>query len=404
MMGVPFSPLETVRVGFVGTGGRGRGLLRDVLAVDGAVVTAVFDLNPENAAKAAKMVEESGQPTPAVYSGGERGWETLCARDDIDLIYNATPWDWHVPVAVYAMEQGKHVAVEVPATILLEECWQLVDTSERTRKHCVMLENCCYGQTEMMVLNMVRDGLFGELLHGEAAYIHDLRSLLLANHGEGLWRRIPHIHKNGNFYPTHGLGPVAQYMGIHQGDRFDYLVSMSSPSRGLGLYRDSTLPEDDPKRQEVYQCGDMNTSLIKTVQGRTIVLQHDVISPRPYDRINLISGTKGTFRDFPPRIFIDGNPTHDWESIDTYKEQYEHPLWKQVGELARKLGGHGGMDFIMSYRLIQCIREGTVPDMDVYDAAAWSAPGPLSEASVASGSAPVSFPDFTRGKWNQPGK
>ncbi|GAB4470130.1 MAG: Gfo/Idh/MocA family oxidoreductase [Armatimonadaceae bacterium] len=400
MKGVAFTGQDTVRVGFLGVGGRGRSLLRNVLAVDGAVVTALYDIREESVLKARQMVEDAGQPTPAVFTDPENGYRDLCARSDVDLVYVAGPWDWHVPHAVCAMEQGKHVAVEVPAATTLEDCWRLVETSEQTRRHCVMLENCCYGHTELLVRNMVRDGLLGEILHGEAAYIHDLRSILLADHGEGLWRRFPHTQREGNLYPTHGLGPVAQYMGIHQGDRFDYLVSMSSPSRGLGLYRDRVTSADDPKRGEVYPCGDINTSLIKTVQGRTIVLQHDVVSPRPYDRINLISGTKGTFRDYPPRLFLDGQEGgHDWQSLDTFREKYEDPLWKQVGELARKLGGHGGMDFLMNYRLIQCFREGLPPDMDVYDAAAWSAPGPLSDQSIAQRSAPVPFPDFTRGNW-----
>jgi hypothetical protein len=266
-----------------------------------------------------------------------------------------------------------------------------------------MMENCCYGANEMMVLNMVRAGLFGELLHGEAAYIHDLRSLLFEDQSEGLWRRFPHINRDGNLYPTHGLGPVAQYMDINRGDRFDYLVSMSSLSVSLAEYRDKHIPSGSPKRKEKYKCGDMNTSLIKTAKGRTIMLQHTVSTPRTYDRINLISGTQGVFRDYPPRFYLDGQEGGEkWTNLDKHKAQYEHPLWKNIGELARKRGGHGGMDFIMVYRLMQCMREGLAPDMDVYDAAAVSAPGPLSELSVSQGSAPVKFPDFTRGKWKEP--
>jgi predicted dehydrogenase len=407
MRGVPFERRDTVRVGFAGVGGRGRSLLRDVLAVEGAQIMAVYDRSEESVTRALARIEEAGQPAPAaVYSGDESGFEELCRRDDVDLVYIATPWDLHVPMAVHAMEQGKHAAVEVPAATTLEGCWQLVDTSERTRRHCVMLENCCYGYNELLVLGMVRDGLFGQITHGEVAYIHDLRSILLADKGEGLWRRDPHAHKDGNLYPTHGLGPVARCMDIHQGDRFTLLVSMSSREASLTEYRDRTTAEDDPKRRERYVCGDMNTSLIKTEQGRTIVLQHDVVTPRAYDRINLIAGTKGTFRDVPPRLFLDdeqgaggGEGEHGWGTIDAYKERYEHLLWTRVGELARKLGGHGGMDFLMNYRLIECFRQGLPPDIDVYDAAAWSAPGPLSEMSVAQGSMPVAFPDFTRGNW-----
>ncbi len=400
MRGVPFERRETVRIGMIGVGGRGSGLLRDLLGVEGTQVTAVCDVVKEKTERAAERVEKAGQPRPALYSSGEKDFENLCQRDDVDLVYIATPWDWHVPMAVYAMKHGKHTAVEVPAAVTLSDCWKLVDTSEETRRHCVMLENCCYGFWEMAVNTMVHQGLFGEITHGEAAYIHDLRDILLADSGEGLWRRKPHAERNGNFYPTHGLGPVAWYMDIHKGDRFTRLVSMSSREASLTAYRDAKVASDSPKRKEKYRCGDMNTSLLQTALGRTVVLQHDVVTPRPYDRINLIAGTKGAFRDYPARIFLDGQEGgHDWQSPEPFKEKYQHPLWKNVGELARKLGGHGGMDFIMNYRLVQCVREGLPPDIDVYDAAAWSAPGPLSELSVAKGSAAVEFPDFTRGKW-----
>ena len=397
MKGVPFEKRGLVRVGFIGVGGRGSGQLHEMLAVEGARVTAVSDANEAHALRAKERVEKAGQPTPAV----EKDWERLCERDDVDLVYVCSPWDWHVPHAVRAMDCGKHAAVEVPACTTLADCWRLVDASERTRRHCIILENCCYEYAEMMVLNMIREGVFGTITHGEAAYIHDLRETLLADHGEGLWRREPHKLRNGNFYPTHGLGPVAHYMDIHQGDRFTRLVSMSSLSASLQAHRDAHLPADSPKRQETYPAGDMNTSLIQTALGRTIMLQHDVVTPRPYSRINLIQGSKGTFVDYPPRIALDGQESHVWKSIDAFKAQYEHPLWRQQGELARKLGGHGGMDFIMNYRLIQCYREGLPPDIDVYDAAAWSAPGPLSDISVAWGSLPLPFPDFTRGHWQR---
>jgi hypothetical protein len=403
VIGMKFEPRDTVRMGIIGVGGRGTSLLRDLLAIDNVQINAICDIVKEKAVNAQRMVEKAGQKSPALYSSGDRDFENLCRRDDIDLVYIATPWNWHVPMAVSTMTNGKHVGVEVPAATTLKDCWLLVDTSEKTRRHCVMLENCCYGYNEMLVLNMVRAGVFGELLHGEAAYIHDLREILFSNEGEGLWRRNEHFNRDGNLYPTHGLGPVANYMNINRGDRFDYLVSMSSLHLGLEEHRAKTVAQGDPKWKETYRCGDMNTSLIKTARGRTIMLQHDVANPRPYDRINLISGTKGVFRDYPPRIYIDGQEGGErWATIDKHKEQFEHPLWKRVGELARKLGGHGGMDFIMNYRMIQCIREGLAPDMDVYDAASWSAPAPLSEMSVGQGSAPMKFPDFTRGRWKEP--
>jgi hypothetical protein len=400
MIGVNFEPKPIVRMGFVGVGGRGSGLLRNFLATDGVQVTAICDIVKEKAERAQAVVEKAGGKAPALYSGGEREFEKLLTRDDIDLVLIATTWKWHTPIAVAAMKQGKHVAVEVPAAVTLQDCWDLVNTSEQTRKHCMMLENCCYGYNELMVLNMVRAGLFGDLTHGAAAYNHDLRGILFANNGEGLWRRFEHLNRNGNLYPTHGLGPVAKYMSVNRGDRFESIVSMSSPAKSLAAFRSKNVPPGDPKMSEVYHCGDQNTSLIKTANGLMITLEHNVSSPEPYDRINLIAGTQGMFRDYPPRIYIDGRTKkHEFEGIDAYKAEFEHPLWTKGGELARKLGGHGGMDFLMAYRLIECVKQGTVPDMDVYDAAAWSAPGPLSEASVGSGSAPVKFPDFTRGQW-----
>jgi predicted dehydrogenase len=401
MIGVPYPRHDQVRVGVIGIGSRGTGLLRDLLAIDHVQVNALCDIVESKVVRGQEMVEKAGQPKPAGYSAGDTDFMNLNEREDLDLVYIATPWRWHVPMAVHALDHGKHVGTEVPAATTLADCWKLVNASERNRKHCTMLENVCYGYSEMMVLNMVRDGAFGELTHGEAAYIHDLRGLLCADYSEGLWRRFHHVKRNGNLYPTHGLGPVAQYMDINRGDRFETLVSLSSHEKGLSAYVKAHVPPEDPKRQEKYLCGDMNTSVIKTALGRTIMLQHDTISPRPYSRINLISGTKGTFRGYPDRIFIDGQETHDWQPVEPFQEKYEHPLWKRVGELARKLGGHGGMDFIMSYRLIQCMLEGLPPDMDVYDGAAWSAPGPLSEISVANGGARVEFPDFTRGRWRE---
>lgn len=397
--GMPLPRTEEVRVGLAGCGGRGMSLLRDLLAIEGARVTAVFDVSSERAEAARVAVEQAGSPPPTVYEGDEESYRRLCDRDDLDLVYVVTPWKWHVPMAVTAMEAGKHVAVEVPAATTLEDCWRLVETSQRTRRHCVLLENCCYGYEEMLVLNLVRAGHLGDLTHAEAAYIHDLRSVLLAEEGEGLWRREPHTRLDGNLYPTHGLGPVARCLEIPERDRFTFLVSVSSREAGLTAYRDAHTSPGDPRRDEVYRCGDMNISILKTEQGKTVILQHDIVSPRPYDRINLVSGTKGAFRGYPARIYLDGQQEgggHDWQTLDAFKDQYEDPLWKAVGELARRRGGHGGMDFLMNYRLIECFHQGLPPAIDVYDAAIWSAPGPLSELSVSQGSAPVPFPDFLR--------
>lgn len=395
MMRAPFERLEEVRFGFIGVGGRGSGQLHEVLGVPGVRITAVSDPVEAHALAARDRVVAAGGPAPVI----EADWRRLAERDDVDLAYICSAWNDHVPQAVWAMECGKHAAVEVPAAVTIEGCWQLVDASERTRRHCIMLENTLYEWAEMLVLNAVRDGLLGTITHGEAAYIHDLRSLLLEGEGEGLWRRDPHIQRDGNLYPTHGLGPIARYMDIHRGDRFTRLVSMSSRPAALAEYRDRAIDANSPMRREVYRCGDMNVSLIHTALGRTVVLQHDVVTPRPYSRINLVAGTRGTFCDYPPRIYLDGQHEHDWMPLDALKERYEDPLWRDYGDLARKMGGHGGMDYILNLRLVQAFHRGEPPDMDVYDAAAWSAPGPLSDISVAAGSVPVEFPDFTRGGW-----
>jgi hypothetical protein len=297
------------------------------------------------------------------------------------------------------MEHGKHAATEVPAAYTLDDCWALVNASERSRRHCIMMENCCYGYNELLVLNLVRAGLFGALKHGGAAYNHDLRAILFENRDEGLWRRAHHTRRNSNLYPTHGLGPVALYMDIERGDRFEYMVSMSTPEMGLSEWRAAHPDAERPKSGERYVAGDLNSSLIRTAKGRTIRLEHDVASPRPYSRINSIQGSKGIFEDYPARIYLDGmEPAHQWHELDPFRREHEHELWRSLGDRART-GGHGGMDYVMAWRLVHCMREGLVPDMDVYDAASWSAPGPLSEASVKKGSAPVRFPDFTRGRW-----
>jgi predicted dehydrogenase len=391
-----FEARDTVRIGFIGVGGRGNSLIDNFSAIPQVQVKALCDLVPEKVTRAQNKLVKAGKPSPAAYSNSDHAFEELVKRDDLDLVIVATPWIWHVPMAVAAMKQGKHVGVEVPAARTLDDCWQLVDTSETTRRHCMQLENCCYDYNEMLVLNMVKAGVFGEITHGACAYNHDLRSILFADNGEGLWRRFEHLNRNGNLYPTHGLGPMAHYMDINRGDSFDYLVSMSSLSASLQAYRKEKVPAGDPRQKEIYREGDLNISLIHTAKGRVITLEHNTVSPQPYDRINMIAGTKGIFRDYPPRIYIDGAAKEAFGPIDPYKKEYEHRYWKEVGELARELGGHGGMDFVMAYRLIQTMRQGEAADINVYDAAAWSSAGPLSEASVAKGSAPVKFPNFIR--------
>jgi hypothetical protein len=403
MVGVPFERKDP-RVGIIGLGGRGTTLMGNMLAAN-ALVVAVCDIKGEHAQRAQAMVTKTGQSAPELYTDGDHAYEKLVRRDDVDLVIVATPWKWHAPMAIAAMEHGKHVAIEVPGVTTMDDCWRIVHTSERTRRHCMMLENCCYGYNETLILRMAQAGRFGDLLWGEGAYLHDLREVLFSDAGEGLWRRTENTLRNGNLYPTHGLGPVANYMGIQRGDTFSYIVSMSTPQRGLDEYRKEHVQAGSPKWQERYNEGDMNTSLIKTQKGLTITVKHDVSHPRPYSRVNAVGGTKGLFIDYPPRIYFDGQAGgENWATLDSFKE-YEHPLWKREGEIAKQLsgqgGGHGGMDFIMLFRLLQCFREGLVPDMDVYDAALWASVGPLSVQSVAQGSAPIQFPDFLRGDWKR---
>ncbi len=398
VFGLKHPPLKTVRIGFVGVGNRGLFLLGNLLDIEGVRITALCDIVPDRVRSAQKRVTAKGQPEPAAFPNGERDYENLCRRDDVDLVYIATPWDSHTPIAVFAMEHGKHAAIEVPAAMTLDECWQLVNTAELTRRHCMMLENCCYGEIELLVLNMVRQGLLGELTHGEAGYLHESRDYHLQGSDASNWRRRFITQLNGNLYPTHGLGPVAEYLGIHAGDKFDYLVSMSSLERALSQRRDA-LPADHPRRADRYACGDINSSLIRTALGRSILVQYSLALSRPYSRINLIAGTHGTFADYPPRLHLDGQPDEWITDLQPYREKYQHPLWKALNERAQKSGGHGGMDFVMNWRLIQCLQEGWPLDMTVYDAAAWSSVVPLSIESVAKGSAPVPVPDFTRGAW-----
>jgi len=323
----------------------------------------------------------------------------MCEEEDLDLVFTATPWEWHVPVCLAAMKNGKHAATEVPAAVTLEECWQLVEAAEKYKKHCVMMENCCYDRIELMSLNMVRRGLLGEIVHAAGGYLHDLRAVKFSNQGEGLWRRQHSSKRNGNLYPTHGLGPVAQCMNINRGDAFDYLVSMSSPALGLHLYAVEKFGADSSQAKEKYALGDVNISLIKTKLGKTIILIHDTNLPRPYSRIHLLQGTKGILQKWPDRIYVEGrSPEDDWEDIEKYAAEFEHPLWKKLAQKGEGRG-HGGMDFIEDYRLIECLRTGQPTDMNLYDAVAWSVVSALTEKSVAEGSKPVAFPDFTRGRW-----
>ena len=398
------APIDTVKIGFVGIGGMGSGHVNNLLRIEGLQIKAVCDIRPERTAWAQQVTKEAGQGEPTAYTRGEYDFVRMCETEDLDLVYTATPWRWHVPVCVAAMKNSKHATTEVPAAVTLEECWQLVETAEKTNKHCIMMENCCYDRTELMILNMVRKGLLGELLHAECGYLHDLRDIKFTPAGEGLWRTEHSIKRNGDLYPTHGLGPLAQCMNINRGNQFDHLVSMSCNSKGLNLFAANKFGLDSKEAKQKYALGDVVNTLIRTVKGQTILITHDTNAPRPYSRKILVQGTNGIVRKYPQqKIHIEGkSPAHGWETLEAY-EEYEHPLWKTIQEKA-KGAGHGGMDFIEDYRLIQCLRQGMPMDMDVYDAAAWSAVSQLSEQSIAKKSSSIDFPDFTRGKWktNQP--
>lgn len=404
VMGLRTAPMEKVRIGMIGLGMRGMGAVSRLLNVEGVEITALCDIIPDRVKKAQQIVTDSGRPEPAGYGETEDHWKKLCERDDVDLVYACTPWRYHTTNAVYAMKQGKHAAVEVPAAMTLEECWQLVDTSEQTRRHCMMLENCCYDFFELATLNMARNGVFGDIMHAECAYIHDLRWLKFdkENGYQGMWRLDWSKEHTGNLYPTHGLGPVAQIMGINRSDKFDHLTSMSTEQKGMSLYAGKKFGKDSPEAMQEYALGDMNTTLIKTSKGKTIMVQHDTTSPRPYSRIHLLSGTRGIAQKWPERKIALEPDSHHWldaEKYDKLINEYEHPLAKKVGEKAREVGGHGGMDFIMDWRLVQCLREGLALDQNVYDAAAWSSIVELSERSVRDRSNSVKVPDFTRGVW-----
>ena len=418
MCGYAAPALKRVRVGFVGLGHRGPGGVHRVAMIPGAEVAALCDFRPGKIAEQQKWLKDNGKPAAKEFTS-EDCWKRLCAWDGIDVVYVATDWHHHAKVALEAMRNGKHAMVEVPAAMTVDECWDLVETSEATKCHCMQLENCCYGEEEMLGLNIVRLGLLGEVVHGEGAYIHDLRKSCYTDEADGgywkEWRLRWNMEHKGNQYTTHGLGPICQYMDINRGDRFDYLVSLESNQANFEFWAKRFAPENSWMKNAKVDMGDMNTTLIKTCLGRSIMLQHDVSSPRPYTRLNLISGTKGMFQGMPWRLYDGGsmmqvflddptspNRSHKFMNDadrKAFREKYKHPLWKQIGEIAKKVGGHGGMDFIMDLRWIYCLQNGLPLDMDVYDLAAWCSIAELSEKSVRGGSKPQSVPDFTRGAW-----
>jgi predicted dehydrogenase len=397
-------PIDTVRIGFIGLGMRGSGSVYRYTFIENVEIKAICDVVPENVEKTQKLLKEKGLPKADEYTGAE-DWKKICERDDIDLIYVCTHWDLHTPIAVYAMEHGKHVAVEVPGALTIDECWQLVNTAERTRKHCMQLENCNYDFFEIATLNMAQQGLFGEIVHCEGAYIHDLRFLNFDEKAYWNMWRLKHLEKSdGNTYPTHGFGPICHIMNIHRGDKMNHIVSMSTNQFGMTAYAKEKFGEDSDYAKRAYKKGDMNTSLIRTEKGKTIMLQHDVTSPRPYSRLHTVSGTKGFAQKYPQKGIALEPDAHQFlpqDKLDALLKEYAHPIVKDIEEKAKAVGGHGGMDFIMDYRLIYCLRNGLPLDQDVYDAAEWSSIIELSRKSVENQSMPIRIPDFTRGAWKK---
>ena len=406
--------LKTVRVAFIGVGARGTGHARQVATIEGTEVVAISDLYQDLVQRSIDNCKEIGKGERhneiAMYSGGENKWKLMLKEVKPDAVFISTNWDNHAPMVIEAMNSGAHAFVEVPMATTIEDMWEIINTSEKTRKHCMMMENVNYGRDEMMYLNMCRKGVIGDFLHAEAAYIHELRfQMEEQKRGTGSWRTHHYAKGRGNLYPTHGLGPVAQYMNLARGDdNFNTLISYSTPALGRKIYAEKNYPSDHKWNKLDYKNGDLNTSIIKTNVGRTVMVQWDETSPRPYSRHNLIQGTKGTLAGFPTRVALEGGVEgvtknhHSWaqgKDLEVLYEKYDHPLYKRLGALAKKMGGHGGMDFMMRYRIIECLRKGEPLDQNMYEGCFWSAVTPLSAKSIEDGGAPQRFPDFTRGNW-----
>ena len=407
MAGYRATPMRLIRVGIVGCGGRGSSAARRLRQFGCVEVTALCDIKREAIDRCQSHLLEKGRPKAKEFLGPE-AYKALCDSGLCDVVYNTTPIELHLPVAVQAMESGLHALTEVEMTNTLEGNWKLVETAERTRRHCMMLENCCYGEDEMLMFNLAKLGKLGDVMHGEAGYIHDCRKLMFPEKlgDEEPWRTmfISGKRKPGNDYPTHGLGPLAQAMDVNRGDRFDYLVSITSRAAGYKAFAEGKFGKDSIYGKRDYIAGDMNTSIIRTVKGNTIMLQFNESTPRPYTRMNLLQGTKGIIRTYPLRVtwannFVDSaNQFFDEERVKEVKKEFGSPIWKKLGDFAKNQG-HGGMDFMMDARWVYCLHEGLPLDIDVYDSATWSVLAGLTEESVNRRGAPVDVPDFTRGGW-----
>ena len=391
--------LETVRVGIIGLGMRGHSAVERYMHIEGAKITALSDIRPEMVEKSQKIIEKAGLPRVPQYTGSEDAWKALCERPDVDLVYIVTDWKHHTEMALYAMEHGKHVAIEVPAALDMKEIWALIDMSEKKRLHCMMLENCVYDYFEITTLNMAQQGLLGEVIHGEGSYIHNLDEFW--SYYWNNWRLDYNFKNRGDVYPTHGIGPVCQALNIHRGDKMNYLVSFDTePFRGREVMKRVT-----GKDGSDFKNGDHTITMIKTEKGKTIQIQHNVVTPRPYSRMYQLTGTKGFANKYPiSGYLLQPESAHSFMPDSAKKalmEKYKPRILKELEAKAKEVGGHGGMDFIMDYRLIYCLRNGLPLDMDVYDLAEWCCLSPLSKLSLENGSAPVEIPDFTRGAWNK---
>ena len=393
-LGMACDPIDTVRIAFVGVGGRGTAAVRRYTFLEGVKIVALCDLYQERLDICQDILKEAGLPAADNYLG-DTAYKELCERDDIDLVYIATDWLPHVPISLYALEHGHHVACEVPMALTIADCWKLVDACEKSRRHCMMLENCCYDFFEMSALQMAQQGVFGEVYHVEGAYIHFLSD---GWDQSETWRLDYNMEHRGDNYPTHGLGPIAQVLNIHRGDRMDYLVAMDTPSyNGKAAAR---------KFRDKDYCldGDHTISLIQTEKKKLIEIQHNVYAYRPYTRMYQLTGTEGFANKYPQQgISVKGMNGHSYvpDAVrDSLLAAYRPDFVKAIEEKAKEVGGHGGMDYIMDYRLIYCLRHGLPLDEDVYDAAEWSAVQELSRISLENGSIPVRFPDFTRGEWD----
>ncbi len=406
VLGLTAPKIDTVRVGFIGLGSRGPGAVRRFIHVPGAKIVALCDIYEDKVEKAQAILENAGLPRAVGYSGNEDSWKELCESDDIDLVYIATDWKNHAKMMVYAMEQGKHVACEVPAAMSLDEIWEIVNTAEKTQKHAMQLENCVYDFFELTTLNMAQHGVFGEVLHVEGSYIHNLNDIWEGYTND--WRLQYNKEHRGDIYPTHGVGPVAQVLNIHRGDRMKTLVSMDTKPVNLPEHMIEKRGTDHETAYD-FANGEHTMTMISTENGKTMQIQHDVTSPRPYSRMYQVSGTKGFANKYPVEGFAIEDKaknidTHSFLSDDDMKalmDKYKHRIHRELEEKAKEVGGHGGMDFIMDYRLIYCLRNGLPLDMDVYDLAEWCSLIELSRISIENNNAPVAVPDFTRGNWNR---